>query len=117
MPRDKQRSIEQETSASVAFAGARRDAQRRVKRFYKAVTIAPGGGGDGEGTNSHAICLDGKPVRTPGRRALAAPAPELARALADEWAAQGDTIDPATMPLTRLANTIIDGVAAAQHEV
>jgi len=81
-------------------------------RFYKAVTIATG-----EGANGHAICLDGKPVRTPGRRALAAPTPELARALADEWAAQGDAIEPATMPLTRLANTIIDGVAAAQEEV
>jgi chaperone required for assembly of F1-ATPase len=99
-------------------AAARRAVRPELRhRFYKAVTIAAGGGGDGEGTNSHAICLDGKPVRTPGRRALAAPTPELARALADEWAAQGDTIDPASMPLTRLANTIIDGVAAAQHEV
>jgi chaperone required for assembly of F1-ATPase len=48
---------------------------------------------------------------------LAAPAPELARALADEWAAQGEHIDPAKMPRTRLANTIIDGVAAARGEI
>ena len=63
------------------------------------------------------MCLDGKPVRTPARRTLAAPVPELARALADEWAAQGEFIEPAKMPLTRLANTIIDGVAAAQEQV
>jgi chaperone required for assembly of F1-ATPase len=85
--------------------------QRR--RFYKAVTIAAG---EGEKAG-HAIYLDGKPVRTPGRRALAAPEAELARALADEWAAQGEYIQPAEMPLTRLANTIIDGVAAAQEDV
>jgi chaperone required for assembly of F1-ATPase len=86
-------------------------------RFYKAVTIVAVEGGDGGQAGGHAIRLDGKPVRTPRRRLLAAPAPELARALADEWAAQGETIDPATMPLTRLANTIIDGVAAAQDQV
>jgi chaperone required for assembly of F1-ATPase len=48
---------------------------------------------------------------------LAAPGPELARALADEWAAQGEYIEPAKMPLTRLANTIIDGVGAAQKQI
>ena len=88
-----------------------RPSQRR--RFYDAVTIAAGAGGQGD----HAVCLDGKPVRTPARRTLAAPVPELARALADEWAAQGEFIEPAKMPLTRLANTIIDGVAAAQEQV
>ena len=88
--------------------------QRR--RFYKVVTIAAGEA-DQAGKRDHALCLDGKPVRTPGRRALAAPVLELARALADEWAAQGDYIEPGKMPLTRLANTIIDGVAAATDQV
>jgi chaperone required for assembly of F1-ATPase len=88
--------------------------QRR--RFYKVVTIAAGEG-DQAGKRDHALCLDGKPVRTPGRRALAAPVAELARALADEWAAQGDYIEPGKMPLTRLANTIIDGVAVAADQV
>jgi chaperone required for assembly of F1-ATPase len=71
------------------------------KRFYKSAAI-------GEG---NALVLDGKPVRTPARRLLAAPDPRVAQALAAEWNAQGETIDPATMPLTRLANAIIDGVA------
>jgi len=80
------------------------------RRVYKTVTIAAG-------ENGHAVHLDGKPVRTPGRRPFAAPGSELAGALAEEWAAQGEHIDPAKMPLTRLANTIIDGVAAARGEI
>lgn len=97
---------------------ARRAVRQPLRhRFYKAVTIAAGAKGQGGKAEGDAICLDGKPVRTPGRRALAAPVPELGRALAEEWAAQGEYIEPATMPLTRLANTIIDGVAAAQDEV
>src|SRR5262245_58795387 len=76
------------------------------RRFYEQVSVAEGEGGFG-------IALDGRPVRTPRRRALAAPARALAEALADEWRAQAETIDPMTMPLTRLANAIIDGVADA----
>jgi chaperone required for assembly of F1-ATPase len=59
------------------------------------------------------VVLDRKPVRTPARDFLIAPSRQLADAIAAEWDAQGETIDPATMPLTRLANSIIDGVAAA----
>jgi chaperone required for assembly of F1-ATPase len=96
---------------------ARRAVQGPLRRrFYKTVTIAAGESGRGEHAG-HALCLDGKPIRTPGRRGLAAPAPELARALADEWTAQGEYIEPAKMPLTRLANTIIDGVGAAQEQI
>ena len=89
------------------------------RRFYKTVTIAAGEGGQGNQADQagHVICLDGKPIRTPGRHVFAGPAPALAQALADEWAAQGEYIEPAKMPLTRLANTIIDGVCAAQDQV
>jgi len=101
------------------------DAARRAvqpplrRRFYETVTIAAGEGSERNQADQAGlvICLDGKPIRTPGRRAFAAPAPELAQALADEWAAQGEYIEPAKMPLTRLANTIIDGVGAAQDQV
>jgi chaperone required for assembly of F1-ATPase len=82
----------------------------RRRRFYKTVAIAAG-------ENGYAVHLDGKPARTPAGRALAAPVPELAGALAEEWAAQGEHIDQAKMPRTRLANTIIDGVAAARGQV
>jgi len=74
----------------------------RRKRFYRAVTV-------GEGAR-YPILLDGRAVKTPAGGELAAPAPALAEAIAAEWRAQGERIDPATMPLTRLANTIVDGV-------
>src|SRR2546423_467655 len=74
------------------------------KRFYK---VAAAGEAEGD---DHPVLLDGKTVRTPARRALAAPIKELAEAIALEWEAQRDVIDPLAMPLTRLANSIIDGV-------
>lgn len=63
------------------------------------------------------ITLDGKPMRTPARRLLAAPRQAIAEVLRAEWDAQTQTIDPARMPLTRLANSIIDGVADRREEV
>jgi chaperone required for assembly of F1-ATPase len=76
------------------------------RRFYGTATTAAEAGG-------YAVRLDDKPVRTPARRVLAAPTLTLAEAIAAEWQAQQDVIDPAKMPLTRLANAIIDGVADA----
>jgi chaperone required for assembly of F1-ATPase len=81
------------------------------KRFYKEVALKD----EGEGRAS--LLLDGKPVRTPGKAPLALPSRALAEAVADEWRAQGERIDPSTMPLTRLANSAIDGVAGREHAV
>jgi chaperone required for assembly of F1-ATPase len=90
---------------------ARRGLRRQLrKRFYSEVGISEGDGG-------FQILLDGRPVKTPGRHGLAAPTRTLAQAIADEWRTQGDVIDPFSMPLTRLANTVIDGVASAPREV
>ena len=92
-------------------AAARRAMHTPLRqRFYKAISVT-------EQPDGFAVLLDGRPVRTPARRPLAAPARILAQALADEWAAQRNVIDPATMPLTRLANSIIDGVAHAPGAV
>lgn len=74
------------------------------KRFY---TTAEAGEHEGR----HVVLLDARVVKTPGKRLLAVETAALAAAIAAEWAAQGERIDPATMPLTRLANTTIDGVA------
>ena len=74
------------------------------RRFYARAEVAEGEGG-------FAVLLDGRPVKTPARRTLAAPTRALAEALAAEWEAQRDVVDPAKMPLTRLANSINDGVA------
>ena len=59
----------------------------------------------------HAITLDGKRVKTPARADLMVPTAALAGAIADEWNASGDTVDPRTMPLTGLANAAIDRIA------
>ena len=80
------------------------------KRFYQAANVADGAEGFG-------VMLDGRQVKTPARHRLAAPTRTLGEALVAEWQAQSDVIDPARMPLTRLANTIIDGVAFAAHDV
>lgn len=90
---------------------ARRAARPQLRRrFYETVTAA-------ETPDGFAVLLDGKGVRTPARRPLALPARALAEALAAEWRAQADVIDPARMPLTRLANAIIDGVSDAPGPV
>ena len=80
------------------------------RRFYARAEVAEGEGG-------FAVLLDGRPVKTPARRTLAAPTRALAEALAAEWEAQRDVVDPAKMPLTRLVNSIIDGVADAPAAV
>ncbi|MCH7862497.1 MAG: ATPase, partial [Proteobacteria bacterium] len=57
-----------------------------MKRFWKDVTVENG-----------QVALDGKPVRTPDRAPLALPSPALAEAVAEEWRAVGETIDPRAM--------------------
>ncbi|HMA75407.1 MAG TPA: ATP12 family protein [Xanthobacteraceae bacterium] len=89
---------------------ARRGMRALRRRFYEAVAVRDDPAG-------FAVVLDGRPIRTPARRALAAPCRPLADAIAAEWQAQAEFIDAAGMPVTRLANTIIDGVAAARDEV
>jgi chaperone required for assembly of F1-ATPase len=76
------------------------------KRFFKDVTTDERGEG-------RVLLLDGRPTRTPARRLLALPNVALAEAVADEWRALEDVIDPSAMPLTRLSNLAIDAVAEA----
>lgn len=90
---------------------AARDAARPLpKRFYKEATAGAVEGG-------YAVLLDGRPVNTPGKRRVAVPSKRLAEALAAEWAEQGEFIDPSTMPLTKLVNSALDGVATQMAEV
>ena len=72
-----------------------------MKRFWKEVVLAPQDGGWG-------IALDARPMRTPKRAALVVESATLANAIAAEWRDQGETIDPAAMPMTGLANAAID---------
>jgi chaperone required for assembly of F1-ATPase len=71
------------------------------KRFYKEAGVAEAEGG-------FAVTLDGKPIRTPSGRHVVAPVRAIAEAVAAEWAAQGENIDPLTMPLTRFANSVAE---------
>jgi chaperone required for assembly of F1-ATPase len=56
------------------------------------------------------IRLDARPVRTPARRLCVVPLAAMADGIAAEWNAQGDRIDPLSMPLTRAASTCLDRV-------
>lgn len=89
---------------------ARDPARPLPKRFYKEAVAAPAEGGIG-------VTLDGRAVNTPAKRKLVVPSQQLAEALADEWAGQGEKIDPATMPLTKLVNSALDGVVQQMAEV
>ncbi|HUG62393.1 MAG TPA: ATP12 family chaperone protein, partial [Methylomirabilota bacterium] len=80
------------------------------KRFYRTATFASADDG-------YRVLLDGRPVRTPARAVLAVPFDDVAEALAAEWNAQGERIDPASMPLTRIVNIAIDGVGAVADAV
>jgi chaperone required for assembly of F1-ATPase len=81
-----------------------------MKRFYKDVSIAAADAG-------FAVLLDGKPVKTPARNGLVLPTEQLALAIAQEWRNQDEAIVATAMPLLRLANTVIDGVAANRTDV
>ncbi len=81
------------------------------KRFYQSSTVAEHKGG------GYAVQLDDRSIKTPAGNTLAVPSRALAEAIADEWNAQGEAIVPASLPLTKLANTAIDGVAGRKQEV
>ncbi|MDB5652507.1 MAG: ATPase [Tardiphaga sp.] len=80
------------------------------KRFYARAGMV-------EAADGFAITLDDKTVRTPSRLPLTAPRRSIAAAIVAEWDAQQDTINPTTMPLTRLANSVIDAVGNSVAEV
>jgi chaperone required for assembly of F1-ATPase len=81
-----------------------------VKRFYK-------GAGVTETPEGFSIALDGKPVRTPAKRPLTVPTRVLAEAIAEEWLAQGETVDPKSLSLTRVASIALDLVAPRRESV
>jgi chaperone required for assembly of F1-ATPase len=80
-----------------------------LKRLYREVGVE-------EGTGPVAVLLDGRPLLTPARRPLRPPTRGLALALAEEWAAQGELVEPALMPLTRLATTATDLMPARRAD-
>lgn len=83
----------------------------RVSRFWKEVTVGPHSDG------VWAVLLDGRTPKTPAKAPLALPTQAAAQLVADEWAAQGQFLDPSTMPATRLASTAIDRIGQAREPV
>jgi chaperone required for assembly of F1-ATPase len=81
-----------------------------MKRFYKTAEVAAG-------PDHWSVVLDQRPIRTPGKRALALPTIALAEAVAGEWAEQGEEIVPESMPMTQLANTALDRVAPEREAI
>ena len=89
---------------AAALAAQQGRTQPLAKRFFTAATVETRDGG-------YAVLLDGRPARTPARRELKLPGEAAAAAVADEWNKLGEVVDPAEMPLTRIVNSSIDGVA------
>lgn len=81
-----------------------------AKRFWTSVDVVPAAAG-------FSVTLDGRPVRTPGRRPLAVPTRALAEAIAGEWDAVSEAIDPRAMPWTRSANSAIDKVPFQRSDI
>ncbi len=80
------------------------------KRFYKQASTAAEGDG-------FAILLDGRPIKTPAKTTLTVPTENLAKVIAQEWQAQGETLDLQSMTLTRLANVAIDRTPETRAEL
>lgn len=81
-----------------------------MKRFYKQAACV-------SVDNGFAIELDGRRIKTPARNPLQLPTETLAEAITEEWAVQGEEIDPVTMPLTALAQGALDQVAHERDRI
>nr|WP_262300122.1 ATP12 family protein [Microvirga sp. HBU67692] len=106
-PRDWFPSDEEPNPMRAAQAGMK---PTLPKRFYKEAGVE-------ERDDLFHLTLDGRTAKTPGKQPLAVPTRALAEAIAAEWQGQGDEIDPSTMPITRIVNSAIDGVAPRHTEV
>lgn len=80
------------------------------KRFWKSTSVA-------ESEHGFSVLLDARAIKTPAKAALILPTRVMAQAVAAEWDAQEDEIDPNSMPVTRAANAAIDKVSVQKAEV
>lgn len=90
---------------------ARRDLKKHLpRRFWKETKLVWRDG-------LHHLELDGRPAFTPARHKLAFADEPLALAVKAEWDQLGDYVDPSQMPLTRMINSALDGVASEMMSV
>ena len=95
---------------NVAAKKGFRESEERLKRFWKAAGVEAVEGG-------WRVLLDGRGPKTPAHGQFILPTEAAARLVADEWEAQGEFIEPGTMPATRLAATAIDRVSQTREPV
>ena len=81
-----------------------------MKRFWTKTEIAA----DGDG---FIVRLDERPVKLPSGKPLSVPFRALAEGIAAEWAAVGENFTPDDLPLTRLATTAQERIAAHHSEI
>lgn len=81
-----------------------------MRRQYKAAAVTEAAGGFG-------VALDGRPMRTPAGHPFVVPTRALADAVAAEWQAQGEKVDPRTMPLTQFVATALDRVSVERQRI
>lgn len=84
-----------------------------MKRFYKKAAAEPVAGSDG----LYQVTLDGRPLKSPAKADLLLPGKDLAEAVAAEWEAQGEKIEPAAMPLMTYVSTAVDRVEPQREAV
>ncbi|MEQ8826105.1 MAG: ATP12 family protein [Filomicrobium sp.] len=92
--------------------GAPPQGQQLPKRFYKEASVEKSESGSG-----YELRLDGRQLKTPGKKLLLVPSSDLAQLIASEWTAQVEVINPATMPVTKIINSSLDGVSGREAEV
>lgn len=110
-PASESRSGQDDSQQPDPLAAARAAGKPTLpKRFYEKAGFAEEEGG-------YRLTLDGRPARTPARKPLLLPTRAIAERVAQEWEAQVGVIDPSRMPLTRLVNVAIDGVAGDPDSV
>lgn len=81
-----------------------------AKRFYDTVSVE-------QDADGYFVCLDGRGLKTPGKKPIRVPSEAVAAQMAAEWNAVEDEIEPMTMPVTRLANVACEGVAQRRAEL
>lgn len=86
--------------------------QQLPKRFYQEASVDKAGDVSG-----YEVRLDGRQLKTPGKNLLLVPSADLAALIANEWKAQVEVINPATMPVTKIINSSLDGVSGREAEV
>ncbi len=82
----------------------------KAKRFWKSAAVVAVG-------DRFTVELDGRAVKTPAKQPMLVPTRAMAQAIALEWDAQVEAINPNTMPVTKTANAAIDKVTVQHAEV